>query len=93
MTYDITEKQREVLERIFEMDAALGYPPTVRELGKAMGLRSTSTIWYHLEGLQYHGLIDRDKTRNRAIRLTLAGRQELGVQGVPCPTCGGLGHV
>lgn len=46
-----------------------GYPPSVRELGRAVGLRSPSAVAYQLAHMQRRGLIERDPVRSRAIRI------------------------
>lgn len=56
-----------------------GYPPSVREIGGAAGLRSSSGALRIVVGLEDAGLIERDMTRARAIRLTDQGKRIAGV--------------
>lgn len=68
-TADLPQRQREVLDYLRQSLREKGYVPSIRELGEALGLRSTSTIHYHLTGLADRGLIRWDKGKNRAIQL------------------------
>ncbi len=68
-TADLPQRQREVLDYLRRSLREQGYVPSIRELGEALGLRSTSTIHYHLTGLAERGLIRWDKGKNRAIQL------------------------
>jgi repressor LexA len=71
----ITAQQRRILAVIREWIQQRGYPPTVREIGAAVGLRSTSSVAYHLDALERQGLLRRDANAPRAvdIRGTQAG--------------------
>lgn len=71
-------KQIEVLTYIHEQVLAKGYPPTVREIGKAVALSSTSTVHGHLARLEKKGFILRDPTKPRAIELTPSGLEKIG---------------
>jgi repressor LexA len=62
-------KQHEIYEYIKNSVLNKGYPPSVREICDAVGLRSTSTVHGHLERLEKKGLIKRDPTKPRAIEL------------------------
>lgn len=62
-------KQQEIYEFIKNSVLTKGYPPSVREICEAVGLRSTSTVHGHLERLEKKGLIRRDPTKPRAIEL------------------------
>ena len=64
---ELTERLREVLEFIKEQVREKGYPPSVREIGDAVGLRSSSTVHGHLRRLESKGYIRRDPTKPRAI--------------------------
>ena len=68
-TADLPQRQREVLDYLRRSLREQVYVPSIRELGEALGLRSTSTIHYHLTGLAERGLIRWDKGKNRAIQL------------------------
>lgn len=65
----ITDKQREILEFIKKEIMEHGYPPTVREIGEAVKLKSTSSVHLHLENLEKNGFIRRDPTKPRAIEI------------------------
>ncbi|MBZ4663482.1 MAG: lexA [Caloramator sp.] len=65
----LSDKQQKILEFIKQEIATRGYPPSVREIGLAVGLRSTSTVHAHLEKLEKKGLIRRDPTKPRAIEI------------------------
>jgi repressor LexA len=65
----LTKRQREIFEFIRRYSAKYGYPPTVRDIGKAVGLASSSTVHAHLSNLEKIGLLRRDPTKPRAIEL------------------------
>jgi repressor LexA len=65
----LTERQRQILDFLTEYVDAHGYPPTVREIGEAVGLASPSTVHAHLANLERAGLLKRDPTKPRAIEL------------------------
>lgn len=65
----LTERQRRILEYIRSEVASKGYPPSVREIGNAVGLRSSSTVHGHLTKLEELGCIRRDLSKPRAIEL------------------------
>lgn len=64
---ELTDRQQQVLEYIRSAVAARGYPPSVREIGEAVGLNSPSTVHSHLNSLVQAGAIKRDPTKPRAI--------------------------
>jgi repressor LexA len=66
---DLTKRQQEIFEFIKRYSARYGYPPTVRDIGKAVGLASSSTVHAHLANLEKVGLLRRDPTKPRAIEL------------------------
>lgn len=66
----MTERQRAILEFLHDYVDEHGYPPTVREIGEAVGLRSPSTVHAHLAQLERAGALRRDPTKPRAIELT-----------------------
>ena len=66
----LRKRQQEIYEYICEYSAAHGYPPSVREIGAAVGLRSPSTVHTHLRVLQEFGYIKRDPKKPRALLLT-----------------------
>jgi repressor LexA len=65
----LTERQRQIFEFLATYVDAHGYPPTVREIGEAVGLASPSTVHAHLANLERAGLLTRDPTKPRAIEL------------------------
>lgn len=65
----ISDKQREILEYIKDEILHKGYPPAVREICKAVNLKSTSSVHSHLETLEKNGYIRRDPTKPRAIEI------------------------
>jgi repressor LexA len=67
----LTTRQRQVLEFIDSEVRQRGYPPSVREIGEAVGLSSPSTVHAHLAALQDKGYLRRDPSKPRAIEVTL----------------------
>jgi repressor LexA len=65
----LTKRQREIFDFIKGYSASHGYPPTVRDIGKAIGLTSSSTVHAHLANLEKLGLVRRDPTKPRALEL------------------------
>lgn len=66
---ELSERQRQVLEFIRETVALRGYPPSVREIGEALGLSSPSTVHSHLSALVRGGYLRRDASKPRAIEV------------------------
>jgi repressor LexA len=66
---DLTKRQQEIFDFIRKHSAKYGYPPTVRDIGKAVGLASSSTVHAHLANLEKVGLLRRDPSKPRAIEL------------------------
>ncbi len=66
---DLTKRQQEILDFIKRYSAKQGYPPTVRDIGKAVGLTSSSTVHAHLANLERAGLLRRDPTKPRAMEV------------------------
>ncbi len=66
---DLTKRQKEIFDFIGRYASKYGYPPTVREIGKAVGLHSSSTVHAHLANLEKSGLLRRDPSKPRAIEL------------------------
>jgi len=87
----LTGRQQEIWDFLVDYVDAHGYPPTVREIGEAVGLASPSTVHAHLANLERLGLLRRDPTKPRAIELldkaaaAVAGgvRTALGGGGLP----------
>ncbi len=69
MTDTLTGKRREILDFIAAQVSERGYPPSVREIGFAVGLASTSTVQAHLNTLQRQGYLRRDPTKPRALEV------------------------
>lgn len=65
----LTKRQEDILKYIKEYIVSHGYPPTVREIGKALGVSSPATIHAHLQNLKEKGFIKTEDTKNRAIEL------------------------
>ncbi|MEA2291719.1 MAG: repressor LexA [Solirubrobacteraceae bacterium] len=66
---DLTKRQQEIFDFIKKYSARYGYPPTVRDIGKAVGLASSSTVHAHLANLEKVGLLRRDPSKPRALEL------------------------
>lgn len=81
-------RQIEILKFIHTRVTEKGYPPTVREIGEAVQLSSTSTVHGHLSRLEKKGLILRDPTKPRAIELTASGLEKIDVQPASIPMLG-----
>jgi repressor LexA len=71
---ELSPRQREILEFVNSHVDQHGYPPTVREIGGAVGLTSPSTVHAHLARLESAGLIRRDPTKPRALEVIEGGR-------------------
>ena len=65
----LTARQQEIWHFLVEYVDGHGYPPTVREIGEAVGLASPSTVHAHLANLERAGLLQRDPTKPRALEL------------------------
>jgi repressor LexA len=66
---DLTKRQREIFDYIGTYLGKHGYPPTVREIGKAVGLHSSSTVHAHLSKLESLGVLRRDPSKPRALEV------------------------
>jgi repressor LexA len=84
---DLTKRQKEIFDFIRRYAARYGYPPTVREIGRAVGLHSSSTVHAHLANLEKVGLLRRDPTKPRAIEL-LVDRAKRAMRGPGLPLVG-----
>ena len=69
MDLKLTKRQQEIFDFIKRYSARHGYPPTVRDIGKAIGLTSSSTVHAHLANLEKIGLLRRDPTKPRAMEI------------------------
>src|SRR5215468_11161185 len=65
----LTQRQQEIWQFLVEYVDGHGYPPTVREIGEAVGLASPSTVHAHLANLERAGLLKRDPSKPRALDL------------------------
>ena len=72
----LTKRQNETLTFIKEYIVKHGYPPTVREIGEALGVSSPATIHAHLSNLANKGFIKKEETKNRAIELLVENEYE-----------------
>ncbi|GGB06453.1 transcriptional repressor LexA [Macrococcus hajekii] len=66
---ELTKRQQEIYEYLQHIVSTKGYPPSVREIGEAVGLASSSTVHGHLSRLEEKGYIKRDPTKPRAIEI------------------------
>lgn len=73
---DLTNRQEEILTFIKEYIVNHGYPPTIREICKAMGVSSPATVHAHLNNLEKKGFIKKEDTKNRAIELLVKNEFE-----------------
>ncbi len=69
MTEQLTERQNKILDYIRYVTKVRSYPPSVREIGEAVGLSSSSTVHNHLNQLERRGLIKRDPSKSRTVQL------------------------
>jgi repressor LexA len=72
----LTDRQQEIWNFLIQYVDDHGYPPTVREIGEAVGLASPSTVHAHLANLERAGLLRRDPTKPRALELVGRERRE-----------------
>jgi repressor LexA len=75
LTEQLTERQTKILDYIRYVTRVRSYPPSVREIGEAVGLSSSSTVHNHLNQLERRGLIKRDPSKSRTVQLV----QDAGV--------------
>jgi repressor LexA len=80
----LTKRQQEIFDFIKRYSARHGYPPTVRDIGKAIGLTSSSTVHAHLANLEKIGLLRRDPTKPRAMEILVdKARKAVAPAGLP----------
>ncbi len=89
----LTARQQEIWQFLAEYVDAHGYPPTVREIGDAVGLASPSTVHAHLANLERAGLLKRDPTKPRAIELVGRKREETVERTASVPTLPLIGQI
>jgi repressor LexA len=88
---ELTDRQAKILEYIRYVTRVRNYPPSVREIGEAVGLSSSSTVHNHLNQLERRGLIKRDPSKSRTVQLVAeAGVDEKRRNTVAVPV---VGHV
>ncbi len=80
MAKELPERQKKVLDCIEEYVGEHGFPPTVREIGDAIGVNSTSLISYYLKRLEERGLISREPAMSRAIQLMAPATEEIPIE-------------
>lgn len=76
---NLTDRQRQILDFILAEINRKGYPPSVREIGRAVGLTSSSTVHSHLAALERKGYIRRDPTKPRALEVTYFRLSDKGI--------------
>jgi repressor LexA len=83
MSEPLTPRQREILNVIEQNMQERGYPPSVREIGEAVGLNSPSTVHNHLNTLQKMGFLRRDPTKPRALEVRFDTNSEVAMERRP----------
>jgi repressor LexA len=73
----VTGPQAKILGFIIDWNAARGFPPTVREISKAFGWKTTANVQQHIERMQRDGLVAREAGMARTLRVTPAGLEQL----------------
>lgn len=86
MAKGLTVRQQQILDFVSAEVQSKGYPPSVREIGAAVGLSSSSTVHAHLRALERKGLVKRDPSKPRA--LLVAGRKSVSRNDVSVPLVG-----
>jgi repressor LexA len=79
----LTKRQQEIFDFIKRYSSQHGYPPTVRDIGKAVGLTSSSTVHAHLANLEKVGVLRRDPTKPRAMEILEKARKAIVPPGLP----------
>jgi repressor LexA len=81
---NLTKRQQEIFDYVKTHVGEHGYPPTVRDIGKAVGLTSSSTVHTHLANLERLGVLRRDPTKPRAIEVLVdKAKQAVAPSGLP----------
>ena len=76
----LSPKQQQIYDYIVDFSAQHGYPSSVREIGEYVGLKSPSTVHFHLKGLKAAGFISQQEGKTRAITVNVPRREELLAQ-------------
>jgi len=84
----LTEKQQQIYAIILSFTDEHGYPPSIREIGEAVGLKSPSTVHFHMKGLRAAGLISQAEGKTRAI--TVSGGCDMHVRPDQVPVVGNV---
>lgn len=84
----LTDRQRQILEFITRRIGEQGYPPTIREIGEEMGIRSTNGVNDHLKALERKGYLKREVLKSRALRPVSAGASGSNVVPAVIPESG-----
>jgi repressor LexA len=92
-TAELTGRQREIWSFLVDYVDSHGYPPTVREIGEAVGLASPSTVHAHLANLERAGLLRRDPTKPRALELIGRGKATAEPSAAELPKLPLLGQI
>src|SRR3954463_12774175 len=79
----LTTRQQQIFEFIKRYTTEKGYPPTVRDIGQAIGLTSSSTVHAHLANLERLGVLRRDPTKPRAMEVIADRAKRLAPSGLP----------
>lgn len=79
---DLTKRQQQILDVVERHVDKHGYPPTVREIGNAVGLASSSTVHAHLQALETRGALRRDPSKPRALDLAHRVRPDRNMAGI-----------
>src|SRR5437868_4158785 len=79
----LTKRQREVFDFIRRHTSEKGYPPTVRDIGHAVGLTSSATVHAHLSNLERAGVLRRDPTKPRAMEVLADKAKRIAPPGLP----------
>ena len=83
----LSGKRRQILNFIADRQRERGYPPSVREIGEAVGLASSATVHNHLAVLQREGYLSRDPSKPRAIQVHFDPDTTSRLACPPCTTC------
>ena len=91
MNEELSDRQSRILEYIRHVSRTRNYPPSVREIGEAVGLSSSSTVHNHLNQLERRGLIHRDPSKSRTVQLVQDARaQETAKGAIRLPLVGNV---
>src|SRR3954454_19892344 len=88
MDLGLTKRQQEIFDYIKRYAGKYGYPPTVREIGKAVGLASSSTVHAHLANLEKYGVLKRNPAKPRAIAVEMLDTARKAISPTSLPLVG-----